>query len=138
MTTAQQQAEELARKCAGALINYYVAHDDITGAAEEIMAQLNLTELIEAKEERDRAHKILDLNAHDFRQLRHALDCDGSDLPQLIAAIDKLRQQNQALMEVAKAVYDTDNSHNLDTTETEWVRVKQALANLKTLGIELE
>jgi len=41
------------------------------------------------------ANKLLDRHAHDFKQLRDALGCDGSDLPQLLAAIERLKSNRK-------------------------------------------
>ena len=62
MSTAKQQAEELARKCAEQILaseriqNLYPSALIRTGAflASTILTTTNLSELIEAKEERDR------------------------------------------------------------------------------------
>lgn len=39
------------------------------------------------------AEKLLEQHAHEFKTLRAALDCDGSDLEQLLGAIGRLKRQ---------------------------------------------
>lgn len=49
-------------------------------------------ELSAAKYDRDQWKVLAGQQSNDLKQLRDALGCDGSDLPQLLAAIEKLRQ----------------------------------------------
>lgn len=44
---------------------------------------------------------VYDQHRHDMKQLRQAMGCDGSDLPQLFAAWDKLTEENERLSKEA-------------------------------------
>lgn len=54
-------------------------------------------ELVDARLALQQVNTLLDQHAHDFKQLRDALHCDGSDLPQLLAAIG---QANTAMTDM--------------------------------------
>lgn len=63
-------------------------------SAEQDIKSAILEAIAEPRKELSVANELLDQHAHEFKQLRDALEVSGSDLPQLLDAIEKLRKDS--------------------------------------------